>query len=256
MSTPETGVDSIAVTYALLGPVMCVIRPCVSIVTAIIAGIGVERVRDVVPVDDRLCRECGEDPCACEPTSSQVSWVARLTRGMRFAYVSLLGDIGGWFLLGIAIAGVIGVLVPDDLLAALPGGRVGPLVLMLVVGMPMYVCATASTPIAAALAVKGLSPGAVLVFLLAGPATNAASLAVVTRIIGRRGTVVYLAAIAGCAVLAGMVVDLVYGVAGWRLAAARMPAHEDMYGAVTLVCAVLLLVLTARALWRRRTTPA
>ena len=251
VSTPETGVDSIAVTYALLGPAMSIVRPLVAVATALLAGFWVNYTPDDMPQNGTWCVVCGRDPCACEPGAATENYLLRVFQGLRFAFVNLLGDIGGWFLFGIVIAGVISAVLPDDLLATLPGGRVAPLVLMLLVGMPMYVCATASTPIAAALALKGLSPGAVLVFLLAGPATNAASLAVVTRIIGRRGTAAYLTTIAGCALLAGAVLDTVCALAGWRLVGARMAAHDGMYGGVGLVCALVLLVLIAAAALRR-----
>ena len=118
---------------------------------------------------------------------------------------------------------------------------------MLAVSVPLYVCATASTPIAAALALKGISPGAALVFLLAGPATNAASLTVISRLIGRKAMVVYLVVIVVMSLLAGMAVNVLYAslgisITGWLTA----PAHEES-GLFATSTAVLLIILVVKA---------
>jgi hypothetical protein len=133
---------------------------------------------------------------------------------LKFALTDLWGDIGPWFFLGLLLAGLITVLIPDDFFGRYLGSGLSAMLLMLVVGIPLYICATASTPIAAALILKGASPGAALVFLLAGPATNMASMTVLAGILGKRATAVYLAAIAVCSVLMGWVVDQAYATMG------------------------------------------
>lgn len=134
----------------------------------------------------------------------------RLKEGFSYAFGGLLGDIGGWLLIGIGISAVISYIIPPHFIEHHAGGQFKPLFAMLLVGVPLYICATASTPIAAALVLKGLSPGAALVFLLAGPATNASTITVVTRLMGKRIATLYLATIAVCSLALGWMVDLIY----------------------------------------------
>ena len=129
---------------------------------------------------------------------------------MSYAFGELLGDIGKWLLLGIGIAGLITYFVPDDFFVQYLQSEVLSLFIMLGVGIPLYICASASTPVAAALVLKGLSPGAALVFLLAGPATNAATLTVMSRYFGRQATLVYLASIACCSLALGWLTNRLY----------------------------------------------
>ena len=116
----------------------------------------------------------------------------------------LWADIASWFFVGLILAGGITVLVPDDLMTRYLGGGLDSMLIMLVAGVPMYICATASTPVAAALILKGVSPGAALVFLLVGPATNITSLTVVVKILGKRATALYLSSLALCGVAFGL----------------------------------------------------
>ena len=129
---------------------------------------------------------------------------------MRYSLGELWGDIAGWFFIGVLLAGIITAAIPEDIFSSHLGGGISAMLLMLAVGIPLYICATASTPIAAALILKGVSPGAALVFLLVGPATNLASLSVLVGFLGKRSTTLYLAVIASVSVLAGLVLDQVY----------------------------------------------
>jgi hypothetical protein len=151
------------------------------------------------------------------------------------------GDIASWFFVGLLLAGLIVALVPEEMMGRLLGGGLPSMLLMLVVGIPLYICATASTPIAAALILKGVSPGAALVFLLAGPATNVTSLTVLLRILGKRATAIYLTMIALFAVLFGLAVDQVYALLGIEAramvgqAAEWVPRWAQLLGALTLL---------------------
>jgi hypothetical protein len=131
-----------------------------------------------------------------------------------------------WFLFGLLLAGIITVLIPDDIFSQYLGSGLPAMLLMLAVGIPLYICATASTPIAAALILKGVSPGAALVFLLAGPATNLASLTVLVGTLGKRATAIYLSSIAVCSVIFGLVVDQIYGYWGFSAQAIVGQASE------------------------------
>src|SRR4030042_1385051 len=131
----------------------------------------------------------------------------RIARGLKFAFVTLPRDIGGAMLAGLVIAAFISVLVPDDFFAEKLGTGIFAMLVMMALGIPMYVCATASIPIAAALMMKGLTPGAALVFLMTGPATNAASFVTIWKILGRATAITHLATIPRCALLGGILLD-------------------------------------------------
>ncbi len=261
ISTPETGVDSIAVTYALLDPFMTVIRPVVSFFTAMVAGVSVEffeRFGTPSPVEDAVARSsstatcCSGSCCGGKSTSRHVSFHERFRAGFRFAFTDLLGDIGKWFLVGVLIAGGISALVSPSLLESVAGNDVLSLLLMLAIAVPMYVCATASTPIAAALALKGISPGAALVFLLAGPATNAASLAVISRLLGKKSTLVYLVTIVTLSLAAGFLVNYLYGYFGLDITDWVSMSTHDEQSFFSVVSALVLLLLILKAMFAER----
>jgi len=198
-------VDSILATYSLLGPVIAVLRPVAAFVSGIVGGAVVE----LVEKDDSR-------PAGAATTCDGACWRhaegGALVRMARYAFYTLPGDIGRPLLVGLAVAGLIGAAVPESFFAEyLGGGSVGrdlvAMLVMLIIGLPVYVCATASIPVAAALMAKGVSPGAALVFLMTGPATNAATIATVWKTMGRRTTAAYLATVAACAFGAGLVLN-------------------------------------------------
>ena len=247
ISTPETGVDSIAISYALLGPVLAIVRPVAAFVTAIIAGVLVGR--DGVESGELAAESPGDGcgtSCGCETPSADREG-SKLVAAIRYGLGEMLADLSPWLVTGFALAGVAAALIPVGFVEAHIGAGPVAMLLMLVVGLPMYVCATSSTPIAAALIARGLSPGAALVFLLAGPATNAATVLVVSRDLGRRGAVVYVATIAVVAVVCGLVVDALVA-AGGTVASPQPTAHEHSPTLFATVCAVVLVVLTIKGL--------
>ncbi len=204
LSTPQTGVDSILVTYSLLGPVFAVFRPLVALVTGVVGGL-------LVNLFGQRANE--SDPAGPPDNDSPAksTWRRKFIEGMDYAFVTLPGDIGKPLLLGLVVAAIISALVPDDFFAERLGRGLPAMLVMMVVGVPIYVCASASVPVAAALLGAGLSPGAALVFLMTGPATNAAGLATIWNALGRRTALLYLATVAGCALGAGLLLDaLVY----------------------------------------------
>jgi len=166
ISTPETGVDSIAITYALLDPIMTVFRPIAAFVTALAAGITNNLlIKDVNPTSSEEAASC---TCStCSTLSEDPSFAERIYAGIRYAYLDLLGEISGWLIVGILLAGIISYAIPESSSHNYLGGGLASMLIMLVVGIPLYICATASTPIAAALIAKGMSPGTAFVFLLA-----------------------------------------------------------------------------------------
>ncbi len=218
LSTPQTGVDSIFVTFSLLGPVFAVFRPLAALVTGIVGGALVDLFAADKQANTTAVLTCSDECC-------RISRSGRLVRALKYGFVTLPRDIGKPMLVGLVIAAVISVVVPEGFFAENIGQGLFAMIVMMFVGIPIYVCATASVPVAAALILKGLSPGAALVFLMTGPATNAAGLATIWQTLGRRTALVYLVAVAGCALLGGLVLDLVTGnidvadawKAGWML---------------------------------------
>ncbi|MEE8310960.1 MAG: SO_0444 family Cu/Zn efflux transporter [Candidatus Binatia bacterium] len=219
ISTPETGVDSIALTYGLMGPVMAVVRPVVAIVTGVVAGlisIALGDDDDDTAADATSCD--GQDPdhdhgpgeeCSDLPGPSTGSY-GRMRGVVRYGFTTLLDEIAFWIVIGIGLTGLIAAMIPDDFFSAVLGWESGliPMLAMVLAGLPLYLCASASTPVAAALVLKGLSPGAALVFLLVGPATNAATITVVGRLLGGRRLRVYLGSLIAVSLAAGLLLDM------------------------------------------------
>ena len=257
ISTPESGVDSIAISWALLDPIMTIARPLVAFVTAFAAGIsqtlfgGVEDLKE-----SDIDNNCVVDGCCdgkdCDPVehNNHHSFLEKLRGGLKYAFGELWGDLAGWFAVGLLLAGVITALVPDELVTSYLGGGLSAMLLMLLVGVPLYICATASTPIAAALILKGVSPGAALVFLLVGPATNVASLSVLVSMLGKRAVGIYLGAIAVISVLAGLMLDLIYNLSGVTAKAAVGQAADLIPAPVQYVSALVLILISLRPLTR------
>src|SRR5512147_1275605 len=237
----------------MMDPVMTVARPVSAFVTAFTAGI-VENLfgyrETAAPIVPDLT--CPVDGCCdgvnCDPSTHRRhhSFREKIRAGIRFAVIDLWGDIAGWFFAGVRLAGLITVLIPDDLLGRYLGSGLPAMLLMLAVGVPLYICATASTPIAAALILKGVSPGAALVFLLAGPATNMASITVLAGTMGKRATAVYLGSIAVCSVLLGLAVDHVYAALGVSAKAAAGQAAEVFPAVLQWIAAVAVVAISVR----------
>ncbi|VGO20017.1 permease [Pontiella sulfatireligans] len=197
-STPQTGVDSLMITYALLGWVFALFRAMAAFVSGIVCGTAVAAVS---PRDEEAPPEC-RDEC-CQPNEQPV-----LKRMLLYGFVSLPRDISRSMALGIVASGIISGLIPDNFFEGQLGSSPATMFVMLLIGIPLYVCSAASVPIALAFIKAGISPGAALVFLITGPATNAATLTTLWQIIGKKQLGVFLATLAGCALLAGMLINL------------------------------------------------
>lgn len=198
ISTPQTGADSILATGSLLGIPFALLRPLAAFVTALAGGM----------LTGFFGGKAAETPTeASVEETPRRSFVAKCREALRYGFGEMVQDIGRWLLLGLLLAGLITVLVPDDFFTEFSAHPLVGMLLVLALSVPMYVCATGSIPIAAALMLKGLSPGAALVFLMAGPATNLAALLVIGKVLGRRTLALYLAAIVVGALGFGLLVD-------------------------------------------------
>lgn len=242
LSTPQTGVDSILVTYSLLGPVFAVFRPIAAFLTGLVGGVivnlfGGQRPQDGGPQNPPAAPANG---CAEIPTVKR-----KFLDGMKHGFIQMPRNIGKALLIGLVIAAVISALVPDDFFAQHLGKGLPAMLVMMAVGIPIYVCASASVPVAAALLGAGLSPGAVLVFLMTGPATNAAGLATIWNNLGRRTAILYLITVAVCSLVSGLVLDAI--MTDTHIHHAMAHAHAMLPPAVEYACAVILLVLLGYA---------
>jgi hypothetical protein len=249
VSTPESGIDSIAVTWALLDPIMTVLRPLAAFLTAAATGLGIYAMEkdDNLPPDF----EFPDDDCSCQdddPTAEQfTSFASRIKGAFRYGLFELMEDIGPWFAGGVLLAGILQVLLPAGFIPKTLGTGMLSMLATLAVSVPLYICASASTPVVASLAMKGLSPGAALVFLLAGPATNITSLTVIARILGRKATAVYLATIVVFSVLLGMATNAFYKALGIDASSWLTGDMTEAPGLFSIACGVVLSVLLLRA---------
>ncbi len=199
ISTPQTGVDSIFVTYSLLGLPFAIIRPIVAFVTGLFGGLITKKIdSSSEAVQSGNGENDNEMPKGVFP---------KIREMFRYSFIEFLQDISNWLIIGLLIAALISVFVPDDFFAdMMPNNFVGML-LILVIAIPVYICATASVPVAAVLMLKGLSPGAALVLLMAGPATNAATITMIGKVLGKKSLIGYLGAIITGAMLSGLFID-------------------------------------------------
>lgn len=255
ISTPESGVDSIAITYALLDPIMTIARPVAACLTALSAGL----LENILSWQEPRTRQESEGVDPKKTEGRRQPFAQKFTEGFRYAFLDVWGEIAVWFYIGLGIAALITVLVPDALMARFLGGGFGSMFIMLLVGVPLYICASASTPIAAALILKGVSPGAALVFLLAGPATNITSLYVLRGLLGGKSTLRYLTVLSIGAVFFGLAVDQLYSLLGISPRAIIGEAAElvplPLKVAATLVLAIISirpLSLQVKRLFRKK----
>ncbi|MCI5142536.1 MAG: hypothetical protein D3909_12625, partial [Candidatus Electrothrix sp. ATG1] len=172
----------------------------------------------------------------------------KLKAGIRYAIFDIWEELAVWFIVGILLAGIITVLLPDEFISAYLGGGLSSMLLMLVIGIPLYICATASTPIAAAFLLKGVSPGTALVFLLVGPATNITSLSVLVGLLGKRAVALYLTSIAVVSVLCGLILDAVYSMLGISVIAAVAKHGKMLPEQLTVTASIVLLIFSIRPL--------
>ena len=241
LSTPQTGVDSFFVTLSLLGPVFAIFRPVITFITGLIGG-------SLVQVFDRGSPRTEVNEAQEETRDSETAKKpGRLRQAMRYGFVALPRDIGRAMLLGLVIAAFISALVPKDFFARNLGTGLFAMLVMVVVGIPVYVCATASVPLAAAMLLKGLTPGAALVFLMTGPATNAAAFITIWKLLGGRTAIVYIITVVGCAIAAGLLLDYM----AFDLGVKVVHQHQWMLPApIKNISAVILLAILIKACWK------
>ena len=237
IATPQTGIDSILATFSLMGLGFAIVRPVAALITGVCGGWLVNR---LVPEDDAVI---------ASGTSCNVETGNRIWRVLKYAYYKMIQDIGGRLVIGLLVAALIQVAITDEFFLHFGSQPLLQMLVILVVAVPMYICSTGSIPVAAALIMKGLSPGAALVMLMAGPAVNLASILVVRKAMGRRFTWIYLLVIVSFAILFGLLVNAI-GITVKPMAAADpcCAAETVMPGTFKLTCAIVLTLLIIFAL--------
>lgn len=245
IATPQTGVDSIAATYSLLGPAFAIIRPVAALVTAFAGGMLVNR-------EDKAC----DTGCVSEvdtiDTPASDSFAGKIKDALRYGFVDMIQNIGKWLIIGLVIAAAITVFIPDGFFTFFADYPLLSMIAVVIVAVPMYVCSTGSIPIALSLMLKGLSPGAAFVLLMAGPAANFASIIIVGKSLGKKVAAIYLATIVMGAIAIGMCIDYLMP-RDWftmPLVAGHTHCHLDV-GLFPGICSVTLILLLINALIRK-----
>ena len=266
ISTPETGLDSIGITYALLDPIMTIARPLGAFATAVFTGsvvnLFVRRGWDngsVTPPAEahQPADDHGHDHSAVYTPGGvgKRSFREVARDSMAYAFGPLLDDLTAWLVIGLLVSGLIAILVPDDFFGSvIPAGFISS-ILMLLIGTPMYICAAAATPVAATLIAKGLDPGAALVLLLVGPATNATTIAIIARLLGRRVLVLHLIGVTGSALLLGLLINFVYTYFAVDLSAIVAQVVESGLSPINIAATVLFVYLLVFSTVRMRLGP-
>lgn len=243
LSTPQTGVDSIAVTYALLGPLFAVFRPIISFLTGLLGGFLVlitgANGNASKPHQVNLLQTQCNDGC-CVPKKPTTNPIRRI---FEYGLIDLPKDISSAMIFGIIVAGAMSALVPPGLLKPYIGGGIVSIIILMAAGVPVYVCATASVPIAVGFIHMGASPGAALAFLIAGPATNAATITTTWKILGRKSALVFMFSVAFSAVASGMLLDWLAPQFDGFTSAMMKHEHAEGISMANHVWAVILTIL-------------
>lgn len=283
IATPQTGVDSIVATYSLMGLPFAIIRPIVALFTALFGGQLVNQVvkcdnegsangeydsaedhccchheepkhdeehccchhEEPKHEEEHCCCHHEESHCCChnESDKEKKGFFQKMGVALRYAFVDMIDDIGKWLVIGIVIAAIITVAVPDDWFAIFKDNTWLSIILVLAISIPMYVCATGSIPIAVALMLKGLTPGAGLVLLMAGPAANMASILIIRHRLGWKTLAAYLISIIGGAVAAAAVIDYLLPRSWFTTALQQYSCCEESGTPVQWICTVVLTLL-------------
>ena len=200
IATPQTGVDSIIATYSLMGLPFALLRPIIALATALFGGSLINW------FDSESETQSGNKPHKQE-MESKGSFGKRMAAALRYGMVDMIADIGKWLIIGLITAGIITTLVPAEWFSVFQDNSLLSMLAILMLSIPMYLCATGSIPIAVALMLKGLSPGCALVLLLAGPASNMASILVIKNVLGKRTLFIYLLSIVIGTIVFGLGID-------------------------------------------------
>lgn len=249
IATPQTGVDSIIATYSLMGLPFAIIRPIAAFLTAILGGTLVNKTERQTD-SSRTPRAMEGNRCSAGDKSAPSRGTGERVRSMlTYAFVEMMEDIGKWLVIGLIVAGIITAAVPDSWFVAFQNNSLYSILFVLLFSIPMYLCATGSIPIALALMMKGLTPGAALVLLMAGPASNVASILVINKVLGRKTLAIYLLSIISGAIIFALGIDYLLPAEWFTAPLSRMQdCCAEQPGWFSILCTVLMILLLLNAL--------
>lgn len=253
ISTPESGIDSISITYGLMDLPMTIIRPIAAFTSAFVAGI-LQFFFNDFEYKEEVEQEAPKACCSKKSQAAPKQSVLDQVKGIfKFGFGKLSDDIAGWLTVGIFLGALIDFVVPADFFVNL--GETASRAMILLIGIPLYICASASTPIAVSLILKGLSPGSALLMLLVGPATNISNIAVLQKYIGTKGVVINVLSIAGVALGFSYLVDYLYAHFFELKLHEMLHQHEHSGAWWEIVSAVLLTALLAKGIYKENIKP-
>ncbi|MBI5323863.1 MAG: SO_0444 family Cu/Zn efflux transporter [Ignavibacteriae bacterium] len=258
ISTPQTGIDSIIATYGMMGWIFAIYRPIVALIMGVLGGSVIKFVNSKDKIDNLKPILVDELKLKKETETAGNKIIQKIKNTLQYAFIEFLDDIAIQFIVGVLIAGLIAFLIPDNFFSSsgISDGILGML-LMMAIGIPMYVCATASIPIAVTLMMKGLSPGVAFVFLVTGPATNAASISIIINTLGKKIAVTYLTVIALSSIAFGYFLNFLFEVLKIEPTAYINAMHMNHHHGDTddywlkLTTGIILLGLLLIALYRK-----
>ena len=242
IATPQTGVDSIIATYSLMGLPFAIIRPVTALCTSLFSGL----VTNAFTSHESI-------PVTTEQTDNKpqekLPFTHKIKKALKYAYVEMMADIGKMLLFGLIVAGLIAYFVPDNFFTIFGNNTLVTMLLVLLVSIPMYVCATGSIPIAIALMMKGMSPGTALVLLMAGPAANVASMLVIGKVLGKKTFALYLTTLVIGAITSGLIIDCFLPASWFDVSNFTMATHHGgHFYAFKILCSCILLLLFINAM--------
>ena len=245
IATPQTGVDSILATYSLMGLPFAIVRPIAALTTAILGGQATNILESRLNDKEQNTNTSAQD-------SKGETFLNKIKTALRYSFYEMMQDIGKWLVVGLILAGLITLYIPDTFFEHFANNTLLSILIVLMCAIPMYLCATGSIPIAIALMLKGLSPGAALVLLMAGPAVNVASILVIRKVMGTRTLLIYLMSIIAGATGFALIIDYVFPRDMFISPLIQNCAlcHEGT-PYFRWVCTALLFILLANALFRR-----
>ncbi len=237
ISTPQTGVDSILATFSLLGLPFAIIRPIAALITGITGGY----------ITSKITKEEVKEVQFEETKKAKKSFLQKVKDAFKYGFLDFIQDISKWLVVGLVLAAIISALIPDDFFNVLNLSPILQMLLILVVSIPLYICATGTIPLAAVLLLKGISPGAAFVLLMAGPATNAATITMIGKVLGKRSLFAYLGTIIAGALSFGLLIDYVLPTQWFMQVANQQLSHNhgqdlqwwQILSAITLMALII-----------------
>jgi uncharacterized membrane protein YraQ (UPF0718 family)/copper chaperone CopZ len=238
ISTPQTGVDSILVTWSMLGLPFAILRPIVALITGVFGGL----LTNFIDKDKNITLKNIKELDIEKESKPSISLTEKVKSSFKYGFYTLPADLAKWLIIGLLLAALVAVFVPRDFFEFVSNKPILEMLLMLLISLPLYVCATGSVPLAAVFLLNGISPGAVLVFLMAGPATNIATVTVIGNSLGRRNLFAYLFSIIFGAIGFGFLINFAFP-DGFFIIGNHLSAHNHLeeLGWIYHISAIVLL---------------